>query len=66
MSLMTTILKSLKSLLETLLFDCMTEQEKVNAQQIAQEFWAMVEREAAELRSLLITILKNFSVRDTI
>jgi hypothetical protein len=38
----------------------MTEQEKVNAQQIAEEFWLMVEREAAELEVTVDYYLEEF------
>ena len=38
----------------------MTEQEKVNAQQIAQEFWAMIEKEAAKLEVTVDYYLEEF------
>jgi hypothetical protein len=38
----------------------MTEQEKMNAQQIAQEFWAMIESEAAELEITVDYYLEEF------
>ena len=43
----------------------MTKHE-IEAQQIAQEFWAMIELKQQNLRLLLITILKSSSVRDII
>lgn len=38
----------------------MTEQEKMNAQQIAEEFWAIVEKEAAELEVTVDYYLEEF------
>ena len=38
----------------------MTEQEKMNAQQIAQEFWAMIEAEATELEVTVDYYLEEF------
>ena len=38
----------------------MTEQEKKNAQLIAEEFWLMVEREAAELEITVDYYLEEF------
>ena len=38
----------------------MTEQEKVSAQQIAQEFWAMIEAEATELEVTVDYYLEEF------
>jgi hypothetical protein len=38
----------------------MTEQEKKNAQLIAEEFWLMVEREAAELEVTVDYYLEEF------
>jgi hypothetical protein len=38
----------------------MTEQEKMNAQLIAQEFWLMVEKEAAELEVTVDYYLEEF------
>ena len=38
----------------------MTEQEKMHYEQIAQEFWAMVEKEAAELEVTVDYYLEEF------
>ena len=38
----------------------MTEQEKMNAQQIALEFWTMIEKEAAELEVTVDYYLEEF------
>jgi hypothetical protein len=38
----------------------MTEQEKKNAQLIAEEFWLMVEREATELEVTVDYYLEEF------
>lgn len=38
----------------------MTEQEKMNAEQIAQEFWEIVEREASELEVTVDYYLEEF------
>ena len=38
----------------------MTEQEKMDAQQIAQEFWAMIESEAEKLEITVDYYLEEF------
>ena len=56
---MTTILKSLRFRWKPCCLIDMTKHE-MEAQQIAQEFWAMVEKEAAELEVTVDYYLEEF------
>ena len=57
---MITILKRLKSLWNPYCLIIMTEQERIMYQELAQEFWVQIEKEAAELEVTVDYYLEEF------